>query len=231
VDVDGELVSLVPSCRRWFSVEEDRRGTARRTVSEGQPHLLGDVPRLRCPSPKLDVACVVRLDQVGDDVLERALVPNQSLHDCRRPRVIRDAVEEQPHPVEHAEAEGVRQAAPWAEADVDAAAGEASQLPRPRCIGRLLAADEVGLQFVERDCDLLGLKVRTASEQCRNVTRPCALGQVHGPGHKCAIRPVLGVAHKVEGFQHEVRLPIRPSVRVTDGHRKWGRWRQWRRRW
>jgi hypothetical protein len=34
VDVDGKPVSLVPSCRRWFGVDVDRRGAARRTVSE-----------------------------------------------------------------------------------------------------------------------------------------------------------------------------------------------------
>jgi hypothetical protein len=40
---------------------------------------------------------------------------NQALHDGRRPHMVGDAVEEQAHPVEHTEAEGMRKIAPRSE--------------------------------------------------------------------------------------------------------------------
>jgi hypothetical protein len=79
--------------------------------------------------------------------------------------MVGDAVEEQAHSVEHAEAHSVRQATPWPEADVDAAAREPPQVAGTRRVGRFLEADEVGLWLVQGDRDRPGLQMETSRDE------------------------------------------------------------------
>jgi hypothetical protein len=50
--------------------DEHDQGSVDRPVGEAEPLLLGNFARVEGPLPKLDVVCVCRLDEVGDDVLQ-----------------------------------------------------------------------------------------------------------------------------------------------------------------
>lgn len=54
-------------------------------MGEGEPYLLRDLARVHRPSPELDMPRVRRLEEVGDDVLQGALVADDTLDNLRRP--------------------------------------------------------------------------------------------------------------------------------------------------
>lgn len=217
-------------------------------MCEGEPHPLWDLARVRHPRPELDVSCVCRLDEVGDDALERALVADDPLDDLRCPGMGRDIIQAEVHPVEDVEAEGVRQATPGAEVDVDASSCEVSLAASLRRMGSVLEADQVGLQLVELDGDLSSLQLELSSEEVRDVACTGVARQMERPQDEGAGFPVPRIVLEVEQVGDEHCLHIRARVGIPYRHwcrsrrrswwwwwRRWWQWRWWwwrrRRQW
>ena len=122
-------------------------------MGKNQPYLLGDGTRILRPGPQVDVPGIQRLHQVRVDALQRAAMADDALDNLRRLSVAGDSVEVEPHTVEDAHPQRVREAPPAPQANVDAAALKA---PTASCLLAVLLTfepDEVRLRLMNGDGD------------------------------------------------------------------------------
>jgi hypothetical protein len=110
-------------------------------------------------------------------------VADHSLHDPRRPSVVRDAVEAQLNLVEETEAESVGQATPAPQTNIDVAAPEASLVARHSrsSMVRVLEPYVVRFRLVLRDREVLAVEVGLVGQELSNVSGSCVTRQVHHP--------------------------------------------------
>jgi hypothetical protein len=81
-------------------------------------------------------------------MLQGAPAADDAFDDLRRPNVVQDTVEVEPHPVEDTEAERVGETAPWPQADVDAVTREAPLVLGGGGVRGMLEPDDVRLRLV-----------------------------------------------------------------------------------
>jgi hypothetical protein len=145
--------------------------------------------------------------------------------------VVQDTVEAEPHPVEDTEAERVGEAAPWPQADVDAATREA-----PLVLGRggvrgVLEPDDVQFWLMERDGDIPRLDVEFADDEGLDVPSSSVSRKMQCPRNKGARFLVACVACDAVGVGDEDCFLLRAFMWVTHCHgRGWWWWRRRRRR-
>ena len=173
------------------------------------------------------------MQQVRLDGLQGAAPANDALHDLCIPSMVRDAIEAELDPEQQSDSQGILEAAPLDEVDVDVVALREALLEGLGAVVAVLELDEEGLRVVTGDDDFTVAEPKLVAQHRLNLPRPRTGRRHHGPPDSRRVLPFAQTRVNGVGGWDETFILIRAGGRVSQHrHGSGSRRRRWRgRRW
>ena len=144
------------------------------------------------------------MQQVGVDVLQGAVPPNQLLDNVWRPGMHRHPFQTEAHPEEHCRAQRRQQTAPRTDVEDDSMVTEALHP------GGFLGAAVVG----ELQQDLPAMQAHLIEDDRLDLPHTCGSQRAHGHDDQSGALPLFDLLFQINGGRHEEEVVVRPGAGI-----------------